>query len=202
MELAVVAGLLGTLVVAFVHGATRGGTRGRSTRDSAPRRSIADVRDGERVTIVGRIVTAPPLIAPLTRRPCVYFAAHTVRPRRRFAARRSIVVDLVERALRSEREPWSATKCVSFVIEDPSGLADVDPTGADITVEPVVQGDKVQRALEVGEWIVVTGVARLEPDPDGASRATGYRDAPLRARFASSPETALEIRHAELRERP
>jgi hypothetical protein len=202
VELVVVAGLLGTLVVALVHGATRGGTGRRAPRSSAPRRSIADVRDGERITIVGRIVTAPPLIAPLTRRPCVWFAAHEVRERGSRWRRRSLLLDLFELTTAGALKLWRDTRCVTFVIEDPSGLADVDPTGAEITVEPVMQGDKVQRALEVGEWIVVTGVARCEPDPDGASRTTGYRDMPMRARFASTPQTALEIRHAELRERP
>jgi hypothetical protein len=203
MELVMVAGLLGTLVVALVHGATKGGTGRPTRRLSAQRRAIAEVRDGERVTIVGRIVEAPPLIAPVTRRPCVYFAAHKVRPpRTRTWARRSLLVDLVDFAVRSAQKEWSDTRCVTFVIEDPSGHADVDPTGAEITVEPVRHGEIVQRALEVGEWIVVTGVATYEPDPDGAARATGYRDAPLRARFASSSAAPLAIRHADPNERP
>ena len=197
-----VAGLLGTLVVALVHGATKGGRR--SPRFSGPRRAIAEVREGERATIVGRIVTAPTLISPVTRRRCVYFASRRVRHHRsRIGARDSLAAEMmIDLAARIMQPGWTDTKSVTFVIEDPSGTADVDPTEAEITVERVRHGDFVHCALEVGEWIVVTGVAKLEPDPDGASRATGYRDTPMRARFASSPQITLEIRHAALDERP
>lgn len=51
-----------------------------------------------------------------------------------------------------------------------------------------------ERILAVGDRVAVIGHAIREPDPDGASRATGYRDAlPTRVRLQASPGRPLIV---------
>ncbi len=110
---------------------------------------------------------------------------------------------------------------VAFAIDDGTGRALIDPTGAKIKVvvseRQMILGAPTARqgallahhgisgqhslfregVLVIGMRVAVIGRAVREPDPDGAARASGYRgDAPTRLRLGGSVEHPLEIRDA------
>jgi len=164
---------------------------------AAPRVQIADFPEGVPARIVGRIADGDHLTAPLTGRACVVYQA--------------IVQQYAnDRDGGSWRTILRETRHVPFAIEDGTGRALVDPTGADLVVEidsttqsgtfddaTAAEADFLARhgltskgsvfnkrlryregALELGETIAVYGFGTRELDPDGAARATAYRDAP------------------------
>jgi len=166
-------------------------SRARRTLRAAPRVEIASFPEGAPARIVGRIADGVHLTAPLTRRTCVFYEA-TVRSSENNRARPIV------------RE----VRHVPFAVEDATGRAVVDPTGADFAVQTystartgfdgpsateaallarngfdhmrTVLGRTLyfeERALQVGETVAVYGFGVREPDPDGATRATGYREA-------------------------
>nr|HEX4313726.1 GIDE domain-containing protein [Kofleriaceae bacterium] len=175
--------------------------------------AIADLPEGQRGRVVGAaIAIGPPLRAPLSGRPCVYYSAQ---------------VDYFD-SHENLFEPVVVAKELRggpFALADGSGRAIVDPTGAELELvielcnasptfdakASVERGfferhghphydwllDKRARyheaIIEVGERVAVLGEGVREPDPD-APPPDDYRgDLPTRLRIAASPESPLLI---------
>lgn len=83
--------------------------------DAARNRPIAKARAGDYVAVVGRVVEATPLHAPLSRRPCVAF---------------DVVVSMTVGGDRCGR----LVRATTFTVEDDSGRATVDARGAFVRV--------------------------------------------------------------------
>ncbi len=147
------------------------------------------------VRVTGRLVLAgPPLIAPLSGRPCAYYT--------------------VTVTSRGKKQEWTVAREVlgqPFILEDASGraLVHLDATSeVTLGLEGETSGNfddasVVQRAflerhgessttefgfnrslsyregvLEAGELVTVVGVASREADPTPAQAARGYREQP------------------------
>jgi len=166
----------------------------RRAATAAERRTIAEVEEGAEARVVGRIVGGEAFAAPFTGRSCVY-------------------LDLeIEEHTGHSAQPWAPiaqeVRGVPFTIDDGSGRALVDPTGASIAIDrdaglrsapldttrpDVIEvlrrlgvDERAQRrrlryreaGLELGEPVAVVGVGVREPDPDAVADAAGYRDGP------------------------
>lgn len=165
---------------------------------------IGELPDDTISRIVGTVrPVGPALIAPLTGRECVWY---------------SIYVNAVSE---TENDSTWQSESISFLLEDSSGRALVDPYGAVIERSKVFEkksGLPTSRELEfltkhgkgwgtpftsswwisetiveVGETICVAGAGNSEIDPEGGPGA-GYRTAPsTRMRLASSPALPMLI---------
>ena len=185
----------------------------RRTLRKARHVTIAEFPEGAPARIVGRVEDGERLTAPLSGRACVFYEAivEQYHSNGKSGSWRTII-----------RESHG----VPFALDDGTGRALVDPSGAQLAVEkdsttrsgsfddatPVEESFLARHgmqskgwmlnkrlryregALEIGETIAVCGLAVREPDPDGAARATGYRDAlPTRLHLSSSPKLPLLI---------
>jgi hypothetical protein len=178
----------------------KGDARSRRKLRSAPRRRIADVKNGELVKIVGTIeVRGEPLVAPLSGRACAYFAAAIHETTSEVSNRGSYR----SRTKEVERE---RDKREFFVVQgDAKALVDVErlevcvayphrvsggdaPAELDAYLERL--GEKrrrygatrnlsaVEHALELSREVAVLGVAVWEADPtfaQGGHRGGGRR---------------------------
>ncbi|MBX3274002.1 MAG: hypothetical protein KF729_27300 [Sandaracinaceae bacterium] len=195
----VVAIALGTFLAWYFSADQRLKRRMRAT----PQRAIADVVEGERVRIVGRVRGDATIAAPLSGRPCVYYRVVVEEQRRR--GKSSYWATLVD----EERG-------VEFLVEDGAGVARV-PVGH---VQAVLEGDargnsgflrdptpeleaflaarghattgwvfnKTIRyregVAEPGERVAVVGTGRWERDPEASAKAgEGYREATMPKRL-------------------
>jgi hypothetical protein len=162
--------------------------RYRNALRTFARVAIRDFPDGSAAKIAGRLsCLAPPLTAPLSRRPCAYWALWGQFP------------DPLDREL------FFASDGQDFLIDDETGVACVRIAEAafaitrDCNVDPAElpdPSDELKRVirrqgvswstvhqelllregvLEPGELVTVFGRGRREPDPRTPS---GYRDAP------------------------
>ena len=168
-----------------------------------PQRAIADVVEGERVRVVGRVRVEAPLAAPLSARPCAYYRVVVEEQRRRGKSTYWFTVVDEERG-------------VDFLLEDGTGVARV-PIGH---VQAVLEGDArgksgflrdptpeleaflAARGLattgwlfnktiryregvaEPGELVAVVGTGRWERDPEASAKAgDGYREATMPKRL-------------------
>ncbi len=137
---------------------------------------IHDVGDGNIGWIQGRIVGPPPLVAPLSHRPCFYYSR--------------LVPDQADESRRADE----------LMIEDDTGTAVVVLAGAmvqlEYDVEKQVAADPAaliphwvthrEGILGPGETIAVYGHCRWERDPD-ISRSRLYRDpVPMRLRVTQT----------------
>jgi hypothetical protein len=144
---------------------------------------IREAKAGEIVRIEGRVrVTDPALKAPLSGRACVHYDLQVEKQASK---------NRMERVLRE-------TKSISFAVEDESGVATVEVSSFQATVEfdkresptePTAAQLRLLRAhglddrgflglrkqltfregvLEAGERVVVMGRVRLDDDPEGA----------------------------------
>jgi len=175
--------------------------------------SIADFPEGRPARIVGRVVDGPCLTAPLSGRACVFYEVvveeyrsmgklHSWHPIIQEADGVPFVLD--DGTGLAHVDPDGAGLAVRRDSITESGTFD-EPTQAELEflARHGQQGKGVvfnralryrEGALEIGETIAVAGVGVREPDPDGAARATGYRDGPPTiVHLASSPGMALLI---------
>lgn len=191
---------------------------GKPVRDKLSRvREIAIVRcdDGDRRRITGIVeCSLPPLLSPITRRLCAFWA---------------VSIDEVGSGDWVER--GVADQGVPFFVRDSSGLARVVPdqarcdlvaatttfvsTGHGLPAGPreLFEGLAIklnypttsrvrftERIVTVGERITVLGQCQLEPMQDAAAAdadSTGYRgELPMRPVFSSSRRKPLLIGHA------
>jgi hypothetical protein len=155
----------------------------------APPCPLDTVPEGSEVWVRGVVVpTAPVMRAPLTGRACVFYeiTAEQLGPGGQWQ--------------RSHHEVGGEP----FALDDGTGVAAVDAAGAQLELtERAIHGwagDHVnpirtrEAIITPGSKLLVVGRAVREPDPDGASRADGYRSAsPTRLRFACSPRAPLYI---------
>lgn len=183
--------------------------RAKRAMRGVPKRSIADVIEGERARIVGAVDVPEPTYAPLSGRPCAYWRV-TVEERR------SSGKNSYWRTIVDEHEG------VDFFLTDSTGKAKVEA----MHVQPVLAHDarggsgflndptpELQAFLterghdtqgwifnktirfregvaERGELVAVVGTGRWERDPDEKARAgSGYREAAMPQRLVmSAPE--------------
>lgn len=175
----------------------------------APRRTAADAVDGERCRLVGVVGPGTALTAPLTGRACAAYIAE-------------VADDAVDGAgtLRARGGvDFIVTDASGQVIVDPAGaeleleppthawlralgeaapaldLAFVRARGGSIDAwRPGMRVRCRELIVAVGDRVAVIGHATRELDPDGARRATGYRDPlPTRVRFVASPGRPLIV---------
>lgn len=209
----VLMGVAAVAMLAFAY--SKSDLRTRRELRSAPLFRIADLADGVRGRVTGRAYPlTEALRAPLSGRPCVHFVAR--------------VDERVENDDGSEswRNIIDESHGVPFGIQDSSGRAIIDATGArlaldvDGTSQTRAFGDKTEVELAflarhglassksnkklryseaiigVDEVIAVLGSGVREPDPD-ASPTDGYRgELPTRLRLTSSAAYPLVISDA------
>jgi hypothetical protein len=171
-------------------------------------REIAELPENELGRIVGRVAALErSLIAPLSGRPCVYYAVivEEVRPR-------------------GWQELVAERRGVAFAIKDYSGKAIIDPANASVALRfdciKYVDGGgaltqeqasllahhgvhregffapsalRFQEAvIPIGHHVEVTGAGVREPDPE-AHAELGYRDAPTQICISNSAAAPLSI---------
>jgi len=185
----------------------------------APARPISELAEDTPGRVVG-ITQNPgePLTAPLSGRPCVYYAVRVERLRTPDAA-----AELA--ATTAAAASWvviaSETRFVSFLIQDETGRALIEPTaakvelsGAEVPVElgpaeltprhreflarhqvaePSARLRCSEAVIAIGEAIAVVGSGIREPDPDAAPVDHYRGDPPTRLRLTSSPKHPLFI---------
>lgn len=132
-----------------------------------PRRAIADVRDAEKVRIVGTAETAePPLTSPSGRHPCVAYEAQVSLDANAYGAKEF------------------DENCLKLTVRDATGMAHLagHPRLALALEDQSTSGKRWTRLLEgvirAGDEVAVVGTARWEVDQDGVGG--GYREAPKR----------------------
>jgi hypothetical protein len=133
-------------------------------------RPIKDVLDDETLWIQGRIVGAPPLVSPLTKRPCFYYGYY-------------------------DGTAGHTKGAPELTIEDDTGIAIVVMTpAAIIQLDYDVERDGHREGiLGPGELIAVHGRFTWERDPD-TNRLRLYRDpVPMRLRVTASRTQRLWI---------
>lgn len=199
-------------LVAAAGAVTRFGRQAEARRGlaGAVRASMADAPEAARVHLVGTIADGEHLIAPISRRPCVYYAI------------------MIEEDLGTAWQVvYTDQRAVPFVVEDGTGRALIDAAGAEIEVDagrrvgtldrPALEalgptsairlsGNSALRgprlryrevAFAVGATIAVIGTAVREPDPDAIKSVTGYREGPpTRLRLGRSAAHALWLSDA------
>jgi hypothetical protein len=173
-----------------------------------PRHAIAEVPEGRPVRIVGTIAAGEHVIAPISGRACVFYRAVVQERQKGWET----IVD------ESFGVPFVIEDGTGRALVVPDGaekLVEHDaPTRSDVFADPTEdqesffarnemsgEGQKAkgplrcsEGALEIGDTVAVYGIAVREPDPDGAARAHGYRDAlPTRLRLTNSPKLRLLI---------
>jgi hypothetical protein len=203
----------GFVVIAVIASFFTGEAKTRRALRNAPRVTIAEFPEGTPARIVGRVEEGEQLTAPLSGRPCVFYDAivqqyrssgrsgswHTV-----IRESRGIPFALDDGTGRALVDPTAARLAVEKDSTTRSGtFDDATPTEEAFLARHGLRSQGMifnkrlryrEGALEIGETIAVCGIAVREPDPDAASRATGYRDAlPTRLRLTSSPKLALLI---------
>jgi hypothetical protein len=104
-----------------------------------------------------------------------------------------------------ERTRLESSRGVEFDIEDESGSAIVDPSGAvvvfddDFVVQTKDPGVRRREAvLAAGTKVAVLGIARLEPDTNPTADASSFRQRPLRPRFSAASSTLIISDRADL----
>ncbi len=176
----------------------------------AVRASMAEAPEGTRVHLVGTVAAPEPLRAPITGRPCVYFA-----------------VAIEEEVGTTWQTVYTDGAAVPFVVSDGSGRALIDAAGAEIEIDAgrrvgtldraalealggsvtirlhgnsALRGPRLRYrevAFAVGTTIAVIGTAVREPDPDAIKSVTGYREGPpTRLRLGRSADHALWLSDA------
>lgn len=173
----IVAGSLGATVAFF----TRDIRLKRRLRRMRPE-DIATVREGRLVKIVGTLALAgPPLAAPVSGRPCVYFHVW-------YEVLRTVIVQ------GARVEEWGPgmelTDACDFLVTDATGTALVRARESGVPEVAIradayvhsVSEDGAQRCheaiLAAGDVVAVFGTSQREVD--SRSEAVGYRDAPAR----------------------
>jgi hypothetical protein len=147
------------------------------------------VPEGSEVWVRGVVVpTAPVMRAPLTGRACVFYE--------------------ITGEQYVPGAGWQRTHHEvggdPFALDDGTAVAAVDAAGAQLELtERAIYGWAGDHANPIrtreaiiapGSKLLLIGRAVREPDPEGASRAEGYRSAtPTRLRFACSPRAPLYI---------
>ena len=155
--------------------------------------AIADFVAGAVACIRGTVGCAEPLVGPLSGRACVYYAITIeelgARVRHQVVREtRSVGFRIVDASgvawIDGEAAHVRGARGV-FAFTDISRAA-TDAQRAYLARHgEVAEGamgirnlELDERSLEVGATVRVTGTGTFEPDPDGAGRVTGYRDAP------------------------
>ncbi len=198
-------GLLGVVVAVNAFSAD---ANARRELRKAPKRKIAELRDGEVARLIGTVSShVPPLAAPLTGRPCVYYIA---RLQTQSGAKRSWQTVITEE------------RGVPFIITDDSGRAIIDPEGARVSLvtdrytrngtlevndglltaflaRHVKSGVLVppyryeEAAIEENELVAVLGSGVREPDPTATPTAAYRGESPTVLRLAGSRRHPLVI---------
>lgn len=165
--------------------------RGIRAIASIARKKISDVKDGETVRVVGKLVLhGEPLLAPVSARPCAFYEAR-----------------VEEKERDHDRTRWRTIveeiRGSDFLLDDGSGLARITLARADVVVvhdsrhmegmltdKPVPEVEKflarhgekaavdgkmrdlhyVEGVLEAPEEVAAAGTARWETDADGKKR--------------------------------
>lgn len=166
-----------------------------------PRSPIAQAAENQLVRIVGTVrQLEPPVIAPVTGEPCVYYKVH-----------------IEQRSHDGWRTVVDEADGAPFWIEDESGHAIVDPLAAEITTRhlrflPALRRDPIldpylarhrlfmkhrlrirEMRISVGETIAVMGTGTGERDPR-AVHPEGYREERAATlRFSGSPKYPLVV---------
>ena len=207
MELALVVGPIAAITAIAVAVAVA-----RARRTKLPVVSIADAAEGVVVHLVGVIAPGETIEAPLSGRACVHYELEILGAARGQNRIRPGVATRLPPRVREARS-------VAFAIDDGTGRALIDPSGARFTIQiserqmRLGEPSEVHRRLAslhgmrdgadlfregvlgVGARVAVIGMVVREPDPDGAARAAGYRgDAPTRLRLGGSATQPLVIR--------
>lgn len=180
---------------------------------AAERATVATARDGTLARFDGRVVPGPTVLAPLSGRPCVFFQASVeewVSNGKNGSWRL--------RAREVHGVPFAMDDGTGTVLIDPTRAVvdvDLDRTSKSGTFD---DPDGVERAfltrhglaaagwvfnksyrytegvIEIGEPVAVMGYVTREPDPDGASRMTGYRDGPpTRVRLGGGADHPIRL---------
>jgi hypothetical protein len=207
-------------IALFLHGAARAvrdrlreGRRERHLR-GVPRVPIALAGEGRVTCVIGDLVGPPPLVAPLTGRPCFYWELEIQHG------------DDVYWTTRV-REVCPST---TFTIRDDSGRAVVDCAGAEVACDRsagqrIVDREHrpddfvrlltrhglptavlargrfrcIESALTADDPIAVVGMGVHEPDPDGSADAGAYRDGPPTIlHLGSTPAHRLHVTDSPL----
>ncbi|MBL8626625.1 MAG: hypothetical protein JNK64_35380 [Myxococcales bacterium] len=199
-------------LVAAAGAVTRFGRQADARRGlaGAVRASMATAPEGARVHLVGTIADGEHLLAPISRRPCVYYA-----------------VAIEEEVGTTWQVVYTDQRAVPFVVSDGTGRALIDAAGAEIEVDagrrtgtldraalealgaaaPIrLHGNSALRgprlryrevAFPLGATLAVIGAAVREPDPDAIKAVTGYREGPpTRLRLGRSAAHALWLSDA------
>jgi hypothetical protein len=170
---------------------------GKALRPTA----IADVRDGQRVTIVGTVHQLERLLtAPIRSKPCVYYFAEVIG---------RCIPKPEEEGGESTRRVFRDWEAVEFLLRDPTGIAqigarflDVDATIPEETgtpdrqwcdwhlagKDPVDRYEGSQRLLSVGAHVLITGTACVTGVTDHP-----FRDRQRKVRFEGTADERLRI---------
>jgi hypothetical protein len=202
-------GLVGAMVAGVRF---RSDARIRRAIDELPGTRIADVQRGERVRIEGAMhVGRAPLVAPFTGRACAFYRAIVLR-------RGQITVGVIELAREELGQDFFVTDASgrarvlgarAYVAVTPDTrletgglLDDAGPRLEDFlekhgTTSRGVLLEKrllfTEAVLLEGMTVAVIGVARHEPDPDGAGAAFDYRSPPTRVVLRADDDGALLV---------
>jgi hypothetical protein len=177
--------------------------RARRAMKAVPRRRVAEVIEGEKARVVGRVEVERTVTAPLSGRPCAYWrvVVEEKRSSGKSSHWRTIIDehDGVDFFLRDEDgKALVKTAFVHAVLEKDSHFSSglFDDAGPELEAFLAQRGhsstglvfNKTMRyregVVEPGELVAAVGVGRWERDPDEQARAgAGYREARLPERL-------------------
>jgi hypothetical protein len=181
--------------------------RARRAMKAVPRRRVAEVIEGEKARVVGRVEVERTVTAPLSGRPCAYWRV-VVEERRSSGDNHyswETIIDEhggVDFFLRDgEDEALVKTSCVQAVLNEDGRFWSGSSDDADPQVEASLEAFVATRfsrlffmfpkrlryregVVEPGELVAAVGVGRWEHTPDEQARAgVGYREARLPERL-------------------
>lgn len=201
----------------YAHRSLRGrfGERGRARHlcDVAPRRTTAELREGELVRVTGRLASGgPPLSAPLSGRPCAHFRATVelcgkkgrVEVVRRESAGPFYLEDESGRVLLSldhERAVVDVTMDLAWSTREVDDETRFDlerflyASGPD--AEPLTRGGHDLRyaegVLEPGELVTAVGVVAVGPAPGSVPPSGVYRAHRDPPRLVAPPGSSMFV---------
>jgi len=177
---------------------------------AVPSVGIAELREDTltRISGVVRVLDDASLIAPLSRRACVYYAVEVVRERRLDALRQQLAFDQrwvpfeVDDGARAVIDPIAARFSAEYDVGHPiEGTSEITPVERELFERTSVDMRdwwdwrlRVKEAVvEVGQTVAVLGSAVRERDPYAGHEELYRSDGATRFRFAGSPRYPLVI---------
>jgi hypothetical protein len=155
--------------------------QGTETSSAAELKSLASAVGGEigpgsftqLAEVKGTIRCAQPLVAELTKVPCVYYSMQVTREYEETTWETDSDGHKVSRQRRGSEVVAENTRSCPFEVEDATGRVQVEPTGASITAEKVC--DRFEPGDPDAVSVSVGGIAVQLPALHAGRRTVGYR---------------------------